>query len=170
MRRNPANRLLALVLALVMVLGLVPVSGAAAGLVWNETDLAVQPDQSHRLVNDSEKTEPYAPADTVRVSIVLEDAPTAGAGFATKGIALDGKAAAYDQALVRTQKAMEQTISAQALGGKEAGRGLESDPGCQHHLRQCALRRSGRHPCRPRRQSGAAGAAVQRRYPGAPDC
>ena len=119
MRRNPANRLLALVLALVMVLGLVPVSGAAAGLVWNETDLAVQPDQNHRLVNDSEKNEPYAPADTVRVSIVLEDAPTAGAGFATKGIALDEKAAAYDQALVRTQKAMEQTISAQALGGKK---------------------------------------------------
>ena len=119
MKRNPASRLLAFVLALVMVLGLLPLSGAAAGLVWHETDLTLQPDLSHRLVTDTEPEEFHAPAETVRVSIVLEDAPTAGAGFATKGIALDEKAVAYDQALSRTQKAMEQTISTQALGGKK---------------------------------------------------
>ena len=43
MKTHPANRLLAFVLALVMVLGLVPVSGTASGLVWNETDLNIQP-------------------------------------------------------------------------------------------------------------------------------
>ena len=119
MKTHPANRLLAFVLALVMVLGLVPVSGTASGLVWNETDLNIQPDQSHRLVTDQEPAELHAATDTVRVSIVLEDAPTAGAGFATRGIALDEKAVAYDQTLSRTQKAMEQTISVQALGGKK---------------------------------------------------
>ena len=119
MKTHPANRLLAFVLAVVMVLGLVPVSGAASGLVWNETDLDIQPDQSHRLVSDTESEKLPQATDTVRVSIVLEDAPTAGAGFTTKGIALDEKAVAYDQALSRTQKAMEQTISAQALGGKK---------------------------------------------------
>ena len=118
MRRKPASRLLALVLALVMVLGLLP-GASAAGLVWRETDLTVSLDQSHRLVTQTEQPEPYGPTDTVRVSIVLEDAPTAGAGFATRGIAMDQEAIAYDRALNQTQKAMEQTISAQALEGKK---------------------------------------------------
>ena len=106
MKRNPASRLLALVLALVMVLGLLPLSGAAAGLVWHETDLTLQPDLSHRLVTDTEPEEFHAPAETVRVSIVLEDAPTAAAGFATGDIARNDRAVAYDQTLSRTQKAM----------------------------------------------------------------
>ena len=119
MKKHPAYRLFCLVLALVMVLGLVPVSGTASGLVWQETDLDIQPDMSHRLVSDTDSAELYAPTDTVRVSIVLEDASTAGAGFATRGIALDTQAVAYDQALNRHQKTMEQTISTQALGGQK---------------------------------------------------
>ena len=117
MKIHPAKRLLAFMLALVMVLGLVPCAGAE-GLVWRETDLTLQPDLSHRLVSDRESAGLPAPTDTVRVSIVLEDAPTVGAGFATRGVALDPQAVAYDRALNRTQKIMEQTISAQALGGK----------------------------------------------------
>ena len=119
MNIHPAKRLLAFVLALVMVLGLVPVSGAASGLSWHETALDIQPDQSHRLVSDSEADGLTAPTDSVRVSIVLEDEPTIGAGFVTRGIALDQQAISYDQALVRRQKAMEQTISARALGGRK---------------------------------------------------
>ena len=118
MKKHPANRLLALVLALVLVLGLVP-GAEAEGLVWHETELDIQPDRSHRLVSEGEPAALHAPTDTVRVSIVLEDTPTAGAGFATQGIARDQQAAAYDRALNRTQKAMEQTISRRALGGKK---------------------------------------------------
>ena len=118
MKKHPAKRLLSLVLALVMVLGLVPVSGRASGLSWHETELDIQPDRSHRLVADGEAPDLYAPTDTVRVSIVLEEAPTIAAGFGTVGIALDQQAVRYDRDLNRAQKAMEQTISARALGGK----------------------------------------------------
>ena len=119
MRTHPVNRLLSFMLALVMVLGLVPVSGAATGLSWRETELTVQPDRSHRQVSAQEQADDHEPTDIVRVSIVLEDAPTAGAGFATMGIARDQQAVAYDRILSRRQKAMEQTISTQALGGKK---------------------------------------------------
>ena len=118
MRIHPAKRLLSLVLALVMVLGLVPCAGAE-GLVWRETDLTLQPEQSHRLVADSEDTGLYAPTDSVRVSIVLEDEPTIRAGFATEGIALNPQAVAHDRVLSRHQKQMEQTISARALEGRK---------------------------------------------------
>ena len=118
MRIHPAKRLLSLVLALVMVLGLVPCAGAE-GLVWHETALTVQPEQSHRLVADSEAAGLYAPTDSVRVSIVLEDEPTIRAGFATGGIALNPQAVAHDRVLSRQQKEMEQTISAQALEGRK---------------------------------------------------
>ncbi|MBQ4549493.1 MAG: S8 family serine peptidase [Oscillospiraceae bacterium] len=118
MRIHPAKRLLSLVLALVMVLGLAPCAGAE-GLVWRETDLTLQPEQSHRLVADSEEAGLYAPTDSVRVSIVLEDEPTIRAGFATGGIALNPQAVAHDRVLSRHQKQMEQTISAQALEGRK---------------------------------------------------
>ena len=77
MKKHPANRLLALVLALVLVLGLVP-GAEAEGLVWHETELDIQPDRSHRLVSEGEPAALHAPTDTVRVSIVLEDTPTPG--------------------------------------------------------------------------------------------
>ena len=119
MRRNPANRLLAILLALVMVLGLLPVRGAASELVWHETDLTVQPERIDRLDAVPESAEHHAPTDTVRVSIVLEDVPTVGAGFRTKDIALDQQAVSHDRALYQNQKNMEKTISTQALGGKK---------------------------------------------------
>ena len=120
MRIQPASRVLAFVLALVMVLGLAPVSSAAAsGLRWQETKVAAEPDRSHRLVTDIEKAELYRPGDTIRVSIVLEDDPTVGAGFSTMGIARNPGAIGYDLELNRVQKAMEQEISRRALGGKK---------------------------------------------------
>ena len=76
MRRNPANRLLAILLALVMVLGLLPVRGAASELVWHETERPVQPERIDRLDAVPEAAEHHPPTDTVRVSIVLEDDPT----------------------------------------------------------------------------------------------
>ena len=119
MRIQPASRVLAFVLALVMVLGLAPVSSAAAsGLRWQEIGAAAEPDRSHRLITDIEQAELYRPGDTVRVSIVLEDAPTAGAGFSTMGIGSNPEAMAYDRNLSSIQKVMEKTISARALEGK----------------------------------------------------
>ena len=120
MRNHTANRLLSLVLALVMVLGLLPAFPASAtALSWQETALTVEPDRSHRLVNDTEQSQLPNPGDTVRVSIVLEDAPTAGAGFSTMGLAQNRQAIDYDLELNRIQKSMEQEISRRVLGGKK---------------------------------------------------
>ena len=120
MRNHTANRLLSLVLALVMVLGLLPAFPASAtALSWQETALTVEPDRSHRLVNDTEQSQLPNPGDTVRVSIVLEDAPTVGAGFSTMGLAQNRQAIDYDLELNRIQKSMEQEISRRVLGGKK---------------------------------------------------
>ena len=55
------KRIVSMILALVMVLGLVPVSGRASGLSWHETELDIQPDRSHRLAADGEAPDLYAP-------------------------------------------------------------------------------------------------------------
>ena len=121
MKKHLFNRLLSLVLAAVMVLGMFPaVSAAPSGLSWKKSDVDVSWDMTDRLTEDTIHTQTaHKPTDLVRVSIVLEDAPTLKMGYSTQGIGSNAEARAYDQDLKKIQDDMAATISAQALGGKE---------------------------------------------------
>ena len=121
MRKHLCNRLLSLVLAAVMVLGLFPaVSAAPVGLRWKESDVEVSWDKADRLSGDQLRDQTaHKPTDMVRVSIVLEDAPTLKAGYATKDIGSNAEALRYDLDLQKVQQTMARTISLQALQGKK---------------------------------------------------
>ena len=121
MKKHLFHRILSLVLAAVMVLGLCPAANAApAGLRWKKSDVDVSWDKTDRLAEDEIHAQTaHKPTEMVRVSIVLEDAPTAAAGYATQGIGSNAAARAYDRDLKKAQDAMAAAISAQALGGKE---------------------------------------------------
>ena len=121
MKKHLFNRLLSLVLAAVMVLGLFPaVSAAPTGLRWEKTDVDVSWDRSDRLVPEEiHGMTPYKPTDLVRAAIVLEDAPTLKAGYSTQGIGTNTDARAYDLGLQKAQRDLADRISAQALGGRE---------------------------------------------------
>ena len=121
MKKHLCNRILSLVLAAVMVLGLFPaVSAAPAGLRWEKVDVDVSWDKTDRLAADEIHGQTaHKPTDMVRVSIVLEDAPTLKAGYSTESIGSNAAARAYDQDLQKVQQTMAKTISAQALGGRK---------------------------------------------------
>ena len=120
MKQHKHIRLLSLMLAAVLVLGLIPgASAAPGGLRWKKSRVEPVTDLSDRLIPSQIQTpDPIAPTDSVRVSIVLEDAPTLMAGYSTEGIAKNTEARAYDQALLAQQQDMAAAISRHALGGK----------------------------------------------------
>ena len=120
MKKHLLNRLLSLVLAAVMVLGLFPaVSAAPAGVRWEKSDVEVSWDKTDRLAQaELHEQTAHKPTDLIRVSIVLEDAPTIRAGYATADIGSNAEALAYDLNLHKVQKTMARTISVQALDGK----------------------------------------------------
>ena len=121
MKKHLCSRILSLVLAAVMVLGLVPaVSASPVSLRWRESDVEVSLDRSDRLIqSELHGMTDRKPTDMVRVSIVLEDAPTMKAGYSTDDIAVNRDARAYDLELQRHQQEMADVISVQALGGRE---------------------------------------------------
>ena len=121
MNKHLFNRLLSLVLAAVMVLGLCPIAHAApAKLRWEKSDVDVSWDRADRLTEDEIHPQTaHKPTDMVRVSIVLEDTPTLKMGYSTMGIGSNADAMAYDLQLQKAQKDLAQVISAQALGGKK---------------------------------------------------
>ena len=121
MKKHLLNRILSLVLAAVMVLGMFPaVSAAPAGLRWKKSDVGIVSfDKTDRLVEDEIHAQTaHKPTEMVRVSIVLEDAPTLKAGYSTMGIGSNADAQAYDRDLKKVQDNMAKTISVQALDGK----------------------------------------------------
>ena len=120
MKKHLFNRLLSLVLAAVMVLGMFPaVSAAPVGLRWKKSDVDVSWDKTDRLVADEIHAQTaHKPTEMVRVSIVLEDAPTLKAGYRTQGIGSNADALAYDRDLQKVQNDMAKAISVQALDGK----------------------------------------------------
>ena len=120
MKQQMHIRLLSLILAAVLVLGLIPgASAAPGGLRWKKSPVEPVTDRSDRLVPSQIRTpDPTKPTDSVRVSIVLEDAPTLMAGYATEGIAENADARAYDLSLLAHQQDMASAISRHALGGK----------------------------------------------------
>ena len=119
MKLHHRVRLLSLVLAAVMVLGLLPGADAApAGLRWKRSHVPITPDLSDRLIPQEVHTpDEFRPTDLVRVSIVLEDEPTLRSGFCAADIS-SPDALAYDRSLRKTQEQLARTISRQALGGK----------------------------------------------------
>ena len=121
MKKHLFNRLLSLVLAAVMVLGMFPaVHAESVSLRWEKSDVDVSWDKSDRLFEDELHSQTaHKPTDMVRVSIVLEDAPTLKMGYSTMGIGSNADAMAYDLELQKHQDSMAKVISAQALGGKE---------------------------------------------------
>ena len=121
MRKHLFNRLLSLVLAAVMVLGMFPaVHADSVSLRWEKSDVDVSWDKSDRLSKEEIHSQTaHKPTDMVRVSIVLEDAPTLKMGYSTMGIGSNADAMAYDLELQKHQDSMAKVISAQALGGKE---------------------------------------------------
>ena len=121
MKKHLFNRILSLVLAAVMVLGMFPaVSAAPAGLRWKKSDVDVSWDKADRLTEDEIHTmTAHKPTDMVRVSIVLEDTPTLKMGYSTQGIGSNAEAKAYDRDLKKAQDTMADAITAQALGGKK---------------------------------------------------
>ena len=117
------KKVLSLVLALVMVLGLaLPASAVEETQPVGFTKIdngAVKADLSNRVA-DGETDEPqYSSSDVVRVSIVLEGASTIAAGYPTMGIAENADAMAYRATLEETQAQMTQRISQKVLGGKK---------------------------------------------------
>ncbi len=122
MKQQQTRRILALVLAFVMVLGMVPANAAAApALTVKKSDLQISWSNDDRLVN---KNELHTPDDTplptaqVRVAILLEE-PATAQSYSTNAIGTNADARAYDKALEVYQTEMAQAISTQALGGKE---------------------------------------------------
>lgn len=117
------KKVLSLVLALVMVLGLVlPASAANTSekveFVEIDNDV-VDPDLSKRVVEGKDAEPAYSSSDIVRVSIVLEGASTIDAGYSTNGIADNAGAMAYRESLEQQQASMEKKISAEVLGGRK---------------------------------------------------
>ena len=118
------RRLLSLVLALVMVIGVSPMAVAAPAtgerkLALEQVD-GVQTDAMMTTpgIEDPEDPTEYADTDTVRVSIVLEDQP-ALKQFSTMAIGGNAEAQAYRQELKARQDALTTVIEREALAGEK---------------------------------------------------
>jgi len=125
MKRNDwFRRVLALVLALVMVIGVSPMAAAApAGGERKLTLEQVDGVNASVLMETSGYEKPedpndHADTDVVRVSIVLEDAP-ALKKFRTEAIGTNLAAQAYRRELKARQTALTSAIERQALAGEE---------------------------------------------------
>ena len=126
MRKHQSKRLISLLLALVLCLGLaVPVSAADTGSsgvqiekVDNSAVSVSTLDDSKQANLDEEETPLYQDTDMVRVSIVLEGKSTLEKGFSTRSIAENSKAVAYRDSLQAQQETVTQKISRSVLGGK----------------------------------------------------
>ena len=120
MKKMSPKRMIALLLALMMVTGILPAGHASQSSVsWRKTDAAIVQDFLDPVDPELAHTQQKDPNETVRVSIILTDKPTVQAGFATMGIAANADAMAYDAQLLARQQAVAEAISRQALGGKQ---------------------------------------------------
>ena len=118
------KRLLSVLLALVMVIGLIAVpamadeeTGKKPSFTWEEVENA------RRLLPYRTEEKPaeeplYKDSDVVRVSIVFDEKPAIEV-FSTKEIAEDEAAMAYSDGLRAKQESMVEAISRKALKGQE---------------------------------------------------
>ena len=131
MKKQQFKRLLSLVIAIVMCLGLAIPAGATD--ITDGTNVIVEKVDNSRvsanLRNPGEAVDPveeapiYADTDNVRVSIVLEAMPAIRLanlqGVSTTEIASSSAVMNYREQLKMDQEAMAGVISAMALGGRE---------------------------------------------------
>ena len=120
MNKKSARRLLAVLLSLVMLFGLVPTALAAetqsGGVTWEQVDGSAAPDRFRQeAVTDPEETPLYADDEIVRVSIVLEAAPTIAVYSAEDDISENAAAMNYRQQLLWTQEYVAEAIAEEAL-------------------------------------------------------
>ncbi len=122
MKTHLTRRFLALALAVVMVLGMLPGTAFAApkGLTIKESNIEVNWDKTDRLYGSELHTQTDTPLPTaqVRVSILLEE-PATVQRYSTTNIGANADAKAYSKDLEAHQADMAKTISQTALGGKE---------------------------------------------------
>ena len=123
MKKHLGKRLLSFFVVLTMIFGLIPSFDVNAAespkLTWKETDKEITSDFLGKVPEKEEEPALYEADEMVRVSIVLKGKSTLQAGFSTKALASNEKAAAYSANLLQQQKKLESTIEAKVLDGKE---------------------------------------------------
>ena len=122
-KTGTANRLLAAVLTLALLLSLaLPTGAAAAADVVHPAFTQVDSSEVSASLPGMEATElepsAYSDTDSVRVSIVLEEKSTVAAGFSTQAIGSNTAAATYRGRLETRQAAVTAAIEEQALDGE----------------------------------------------------
>lgn len=124
MKKHLSSRLLSLFLVVVLCAGFVVPAGAAGTqtgdsqkLTFEKTEETVAPKLGASMDTSSEddSENQYAAGDTVRVSIVLEDASTIEK-FGTEDVATNASAKAYRASLKNTQARMTEEIDS-AING-----------------------------------------------------
>ena len=114
-KTGTANRLLAAVLTLALLLSLaLPTGAAAAADVVHPAFTQVDSSEVSASLPGMEATElepsAYSDTDSVRVSIVLEEKSTVAAGFSTQAIGSNTAAATYRGRLETRQAAVTAAI------------------------------------------------------------
>ena len=122
-RKSKMHRALSLVLILTMLLSASPLAMASAP-ENDRTELAIEEVESVSAQTrmdtptlESMEEQVYAATDSVRVSIVLEDAPTLEL-YSTTGVAENASAMAYREGLMAEQENVSANIEADVLDGE----------------------------------------------------
>ncbi len=123
MKKHLSKRLLSLVLALVLCVGLAAPAAAAdhtQDIQFEQVDNSlVSASLEDRKVPLTAQEMEHATTDRVRVSIVLEEESTLAAGYSAENVAENASAMSYRQTLRTRQDQVAQAISAQALNGQQ---------------------------------------------------
>ncbi|MGM9641023.1 MAG: S8 family serine peptidase, partial [Faecousia sp.] len=121
MKKHLSARLLSWLLVFAMLAGFaVPVNAAGqnAKVTFTQVDnSAVSASLLNKADENAADTQTYADTDVVRVSIILKEQPTIGAGFSVQGIAQNAEAMRYREKLQDRQAAVTASIE-RAVGGK----------------------------------------------------
>ena len=124
MKKHQFMRMLSLMLAAILCLGVVAPAGAAAPtggtqLEFTQVDNRVVSARIAQNAFSQPEEEPsYLPTDLVRVSILLDGKSTLEAGYPTGDVAENAAAMSYRQGLARRQTGMAAAISTEALDGE----------------------------------------------------
>lgn len=123
MKYNLSKRVLSLILTLCMVLAFLPGTVAQASETpanYSRVNAdAIQPVMSEQVPEEeAAETPQYAENDQVRVFIVLNEKPAIEKGYSTTDLAVNQKAMNYAAGLEKTQKAVAERISEEALQGE----------------------------------------------------
>ena len=123
MRNNVMRRSLAMVLAMVMVLGLgvtgVQAAPAAQKVTFEKLDSIGTDLIRNEAVIENKNEKTHADTDVVRVMIVLKDEPALDKTVSASEFVTDAQAVEYRNELQAKQEKLAETISARALKGEK---------------------------------------------------